>query len=312
MALPGFLKVFILTLSMLTMREAKAEAESEPVYIILNMENQDSLPRNFRMCTSSIINSPDPLPSLEGLAELKASASAQFSQQSLKIINEILPPNPIVIVDLRQESHGFADGRAISWYSDKNWHNLGKTLKEILEDEQKRLAKIEEDGFFIVYEKDHIVSSLISAATIESVSEALTEDEIAKLSGVYYIRIPVPDHRKPQNHEVDQFIEFVKSLPDDAWLHFHCAAGRGRSTMFMAMYDMMKNARKVSYHDILARQKLIGGKDLTVAPKTKSYYPYLVERIAFLEHFYEYCKQNPEFAESWSSWSLRQFLSQSH
>lgn len=39
---------------------------------------------------------------------------------------------------------------------------------------------------------------------------------------------------------------------------FHCEAGEGRTTAYMAMYDMMKNP-DVSLKDILYRQHLLGG-----------------------------------------------------
>lgn len=44
--------------------------------------------------------------------------------------------------------------------------------------------------------------------------------------------------QSPEN--IDEFIKLYKSLPKDAWLHFHCEAGKGRTTTFLAMYDMMK------------------------------------------------------------------------
>jgi len=76
------------------------------------------------------------------------------------------------------------------------------------------------------------------------------------------LRITVTDHRSPLDDQVDLFVQSVKNLPKETWLHFHCRGGAGRTTTFMSMYDMMHNAKNVSFEDIMKRQTLIGGSDL--------------------------------------------------
>jgi hypothetical protein len=46
-------------------------------------------------------------------------------------------------------------------------------------------------------------------------------------------------------------------LPENAWAHFHCEAGLGRTTTFMVLYDMLRNANRVSLEDIVQRQKIL-------------------------------------------------------
>ena len=46
---------------------------------------------------------------------------------------------PICIVDLREESHGFFDGIAVSWYGEHDWGNVGLTQEEALADEAERI-----------------------------------------------------------------------------------------------------------------------------------------------------------------------------
>jgi len=67
----------------------------------------------------------------------------------------------------------------------------------------------------------------------------------------------------------------------------------------MSMYDMMHNAKNVSFEDIMKRQTLIGGSDLlNVDDKDKS-----ETRLDFTKKFYNYCKENQDgFQTSWSQW----------
>lgn len=73
-----------------------------------------------------------------------------------------------------------------------------------------------------------------------------------------YVRFTATDHLWPDAGEIERFRRFAANLPKDAWLHFHCVAGEGRTTAFMTMYDMLKNP-DVPYEDIVLRQLRIGG-----------------------------------------------------
>ena len=116
-----------------------------------------------------------------------------------------------------------------------------------------------------------------------------------------YIRIPVTDKEKPSDDMVDYFVQFVQSLPQNTWVHFHCEEGMGRTTTFMVMYDIMKNAKRVSLDDIMNRQVLIGGQDLLddKVNTTKN----AKERTEFIQEFYKYALQNNDnFKTTWSQW----------
>ena len=82
------------------------------------------------------------------------------------------------------------------------------------------------------------------------------------------------------------FINFVKSLPKESLrLHFHCAAGEGRSTTFLVMYDMMRNSTKVKLQDIFLRQYLLGGINFLNETSNDWRKNYLEERKTFLGSF---------------------------
>lgn len=271
--------------------------------LILNMENIPELPRNFRTAQDSFISkrlkeisSP---PSRVGLNYLFMSGSSQFSKASLEVILDKIKIRRFIIVDLRQESHGFINDHAASWFCDiKNWGNLGLSPEEIEQGQLQLLTEVYQEGKAIVYsDKDEEIPQEIE---IERVS---TEAELAENYHVSYKRFYVSDHARPTDEIVDEFITFIKKLPKGTWLHFHCAGGKGRTTTFMSMYDMMTNAHRVTLEDILQRQWLIGGSSLEHTSNEDEWKtPLAEERLEFLRQFFQYCKEHPYFDITWSNW----------
>lgn len=125
-----------------------------------------------------------------------------------------------------------------------------------------------------------------STMTVEA-GQVLTEAELAAQKGVMYVRFTATDHLWPDAGEIERFRRFVKTLPKDAWLHFHCVAGEGRTTAFMTMYDMLKNP-DVPYEDIVLRQLRIGGVYTPFLGKGLSTWkkPYYRAKKRGLEAFY--------------------------
>jgi protein-tyrosine phosphatase len=109
------------------------------------------------------------------------------------------------------------------------------------------------------------------------------------------VRITVTDHARPLDEAVDRFILAVRALPENGWAHFHCEAGRGRTTTFMALYDMLRNANRVSLEDIACREQLLGYDYDVLCPVGPESWkaPYSVDRIAFVRAVYNYARANP-------------------
>lgn len=124
-----------------------------------------------------------------------------------------------------------------------------------------------------------------------------------------YKRFHILDHHRPADKEVDKFIVFIRGLgaKNDTWLHFHCKGGKGRTTTFMTMYDMLANARNVGFDDIIFRQHLLNGSDLTKIPgglKGAWKKEAAEDRFIFLWYFYQYAKDPSGFRNgaSWQDW----------
>jgi len=245
---------------------------------------------NFRLCTDPFPEMSHPPPSRLGLDELHISGSSQFSPQDLAAMKERIPADQIIMIDLREESHFYGDDRSFSWRNYQNNVNMGASEPQVRRLEEQWLKDLSrEEGTMGLRPR-----------------KVSTEEDICREQGIGYCRIPVTDHLRPEDRDVDQFVSFVRTMPEGAWLNFHCKAGKGRTTTFMAMYDMMRNAGRVSVEEIAQRQYLLGGVDLLGDQPAKDSYRHIaaVGRKRFSHDFYQYCLEckDNNFALSWSTW----------
>ncbi|VVC75311.1 Effector protein hopD2 [Aquicella siphonis] len=275
---------------------------SQPL-LVMDMRNSPELPRHFRTTSDSL-----PLNvNITGLSELHIAGSGQFSRASLEKAARRLNVKRFTVIDLRQESHGLLNGNAVSWYGPRNAENAGKTPGEIENDQSRLLVDLGSQEIAVVNKilKKSENGEIAAVKPAEyMVHQTTTEEELVTGMGHKYKRIFVQDYHAPTNQQVDRFIAFVRNLPPNQWVYLHCRAGIGRTTVFMVMYDMMRNAKSVSLRDILARQKALGGKDLTQLPARNHFkYQLSVDRLNFIKRFYEYAQTNQDhFQTSWSQW----------
>lgn len=305
-----FLLLFLLSYS-----TAAAQKSDYDGYIWrIDANNDTKLPRNFRTSKSDFQKSPakynldkNYIPARQGLDNLDISGSAQFSPGQFRTLIKYLKAQTdknIYIIDLRQETHGFFnDKQAVSWYGLHDWGNINKSTAQIIADERQQLnAQIGK-----MVEIGTIKSDKVLSTDNTKVKSAMTEKDLVHKYGLNYIRITATDHIWPKPEYIDQFIDLYRTLPPNAWLHFHCEAGAGRTTEFMAMYDILKNP-DVPLKDILYRQYLIGGNYVayTVNPdKSNSWKDiYYNQKAIMIEKFYQYAQQNHynNYQTSWSEW----------
>lgn len=296
--------IFILIIAVLSINgctkkhSSKVESNSKDVHLIIDNANKNELPKNFRMANDKINKSTSI--NLTGLSSMNMSGSGAISENSLKQLKEKVNSKDIIDVDLRQESHLFVNGIGVSWYGKKNHANIKLTQNQVLNDEITKLNKIKSSDKLKIDGKNK--KSAIHVSTIDNIKSFENEEQLAKSLGLGYVRFAVPDHKRPQDPQVDSFVQFIKTLPNNTWLHFHCRAGVGRTTTFMAMYDMMKNAKTVSFNDIMKRQQLIGGANLLSQQDASSVSDANI-RSKFLKNFYNYCSKNADdYKTKWTDW----------
>lgn len=286
--------ILLLTSSLSATHYGRHKVET---YLILNMENKHELPRNFRTTLDPLPANMEVAPSLVGLDLLNASGSGQFSVKSLETMIETIPHNNIIILDLREEPHGMMNDMAITWYSDKNWTNIGLSRHEIDLDLHERIQHLKENPPTSIFKSKAAEHSM--PVTLETIN---TEEESVIKLGLRYYRITARDHTRPSDQAVDDFIQFVKSMDSDTWIHFHCSAGRGRTTTFMTLFDIIRNGQQVSLDDIVKRQDLIGGLDLFAVREDEWKNEHAQIRGELVKDFYQYCLEHPNFDISWSQW----------
>jgi protein-tyrosine phosphatase len=287
------------------------EHSTLPIWLIHDWRGKDvNYLRNYRTMDSKLHSIKDgpKAPSRDGLSALNISGSAQFGRVSLESLKARLRRYNMIVIDLRQESHGFVNGLPVSWYQGRNQINWGKTLEEIEADERERLATLFKARTVKIYgliqPKNPQALKTGSDPMTLKVHTVSTERELCEELGIYYMRMPVPDYMRPSDKQVDRFIKLARAVGKNTWIHVHCEAGDGRTTAFLAMFDMMHNAPSVSFEDIIHRQWLLGGIDLlTVNTRAPWKRDFAVKRADFIRKFYKYCKENKDgFKTTWSAW----------
>lgn len=225
---------------------------------------------------------------LRDIPTLNISGSAQFTKDQLLNLKNYINKDNICIVDLRQESHGMINDLAISFLNPYKDLNNGFTTEQTIKAENSLLNKIKIRNTIQLYKHTGIFIKDITVDFISNESQLVTEADMQ------YKRFAVKDNSAPTPDIVDEFVEFIKNKPDDIHLHFHCAAGKGRTTSFMVMYQAMKNNSNLTLEQLLSYQYNIGGVNLH--DNNIQY--------NFLEDFCNYVQKNKDsnYSISYSQW----------
>ncbi len=266
------------------------------------------LPGNFR-----IVSGPwrrevsERTPNREGLETLCASASGQPSRDGMAVLwrrlsQEVPAGTVIYLLDLRQESHGFAEEWPVSWYEERNGANAGCSAGEVERDETERLPELLGNRTTFL-PLGHADTAAFDPVTFTP-QAVTTERAAAGAVGFRYVRFAAADMVWPSADVVDTFLRFVEKLPKNAWLHFHCQAGQGRTTTFLVIYDILRNPG-LPLEEIAGRQALLGGADLLAESEGESWYACQHrQRAAMLRLFYRYATERRSTAGemTWSDW----------
>jgi protein-tyrosine phosphatase len=248
----------------------------------------------------------------KGLENLYSSGSASPSLDNMLWLKKAYGKNhSVYLIDLRQETHLLVNSLPVSIFYKQDAINWGKMPSQIDTEEEswsKQLAQANQVTINTLSKSNAEFKSPKDPITLP-IKTMYTEAQAARIAGLGYYRLYVPDYHPPTPAQVDYFISIVHALPLNAWLHFHCAAGKGRTTTFMVMRDMLVNAKQLPLEDIVTRQASIGGIDLFNASKS-SLYPwksaYHAARRDFLKLFYRYVRSEAYPGQSFTTWVVRQ------
>lgn len=215
---------------------------------------------------------------LRGLRELKASGgtSVHFSdlKRRLAHVND-----PIIIIDGMDKIHGYIHGIPSTFFSYQKPNPHWK----------------------------YYIRRWIYTGSTDVHPELIVPEEIeAQKHGFSYTNLKVGSKFISSNETIDNLVKVLENMPANTWIHFHCHYGKGRTSMMLVLYDIMKNAPLVSLEDIIKRQHLLGSEDLlnTDVWEGGSYtQKQLEDRKTFITQFYDFiCQRKAGGIQEWSAW----------
>lgn len=231
---------------------------------------------NFRT-TQDTIWSMQPV-DITGLRKLNASGGTSVRFPDLKRRLSHVKGNK-TIVDGISEFHGYVNGIPSTFFAYQNPHP---------------------------HWKYYIRRFVFTGTTDVLPSLVLPEAEEAQKNGFSYVNIKVGSKFITSNETIDEIVKVFDGLPENGWVHFHCHYGKGRTSMMLVMFDIMKNAPQISLPEIVKRQHLLGSEDLlntTIWRKGSYTKEQLEQRATFITNFYDFiCQRKAGGIQKWSEW----------
>lgn len=193
--------------------------------------------------------------------------------------------DPIIIVDVKCEKHGYVRGVPTVFFG----------------------YGVPNHGI------KHLLRRLLWTGTSQECEDlVVSEEEEASKFGYGYKSVNIGSKFTAADKNIDDIVDFLNAVPKETWLHVHCTRGRGRTSMILAMLDIMRNAPQVSLIDIIKRQHLLGSVDLfnTEVWKNGTYYKKQLEtRKKFIIDFYDFvCQRKVGGIQKWSEWNKQKTM----
>ncbi len=153
------------------------------LYVLLIFQLVSAFPISFSNKNETlIVKDSDAITGLPNrfrdLTNLNISGSAQFTPSQIENIKNSINKPDICIVDLRQESHGFINDLAISFYSIGKDLNNGFTTEETISTEDKLLNSIKQNSQINIYDKLGKVLTNITVDSVSTENNAINKNDI--------------------------------------------------------------------------------------------------------------------------------------
>ena len=153
----------------------------------------------------------------------------------------------------------------------------------------------------------HLLRRLFLTGTFDKREDLIVKpvDEARKF-GLSYENVKIISKTVLTDENVEQILNLFENAPSDAWFHFHCHHGKGRTSTMVVMLDIVKNAPQVALQDIVKRHSLLGSTNFfdTKVWKRGTYSKDLLEaRKKFIEDFYNFVVQRKQGGiQNWTQW----------
>ncbi len=250
----------------------------------------------------TVMGSSD-LPDRAGLDTLNMSGSGVIHENAIRHSFKDIPvsSDKIYVINLTTVDQLYANGRPFRWFNWKQNPDAPGEVKQpyyaINKFKLNRLIRIKDNAKW--YLRRHYYPKL-QDSFIES------EEQMINRMGYHYASFYVNRREVFPPETIDQFLEFVRKLPVDAWLHFHCDGGNSRTTTLMIFYDIIKNGKQIPLQVIVERQHALGGVDINdVQPRKGGTWKIknLIMRKNLVNDFYRYVNDEKGYGlTKWSEW----------
>jgi predicted protein tyrosine phosphatase len=213
--------------------------------LVTDAKSDQILPNKFRI-----------IPGYHGIGGMVGSA--QFNQNGLEaMLAEIKKHHSqnnkikIWLVDLRQETHFFANGQALSFYGSHNSANFHKSPEQIYQEESKMISDFQKKSdpttVNIVLEKANGEIAK-TQPLLMNLQASQSEESLAIQHGLNYKRFYITDHQAPTPENTQKLVQFINQLDAQDWVIVHCRGGKGRTTTFMLLTALLKDKEKIKHH----------------------------------------------------------------
>jgi hypothetical protein len=233
--------------------------------------------------------------------KLSLSGSAQFSENELVTILKRKKQYQVYVVDLRQENHAFVNGSPVTWQTTNDWGNLNLDPEQIIGREKSLIQTIGVKQTIRLPSARNTRSKFPLAEMIDfKVDRVEDEETMVKRLGAHYIRLSIPTIRDFSATEVDRFLNEMRKLPKNAWVHIHGRNGGNRTALFMVMYEILMRKNE-TIEQVVRHQAQLGdhGYDVLEVHDDDSRQVWDLSRRDFIANYTNYVRTRQFSFSDW-------------